>query len=156
MGKWFGLSLLISVAAGQAAALEACRPDAVHLSGDWGTARFSIDIADTPDLRSKGLMFVDDMPTMQGMLFVYEYPQTVSFWMKNTLIPLDMVFADETGVVQRVHENAVPGDLTPIPGGSGIQFVLEVNAGMAQRLGIEEGTLLRHPSIPQDTAAWPC
>jgi uncharacterized membrane protein (UPF0127 family) len=116
----------------------------------------SVDIADTPELRSRGLMFVENMPAMHGMLFVYDREQPVSFWMKNTLIPLDMIFADSSGVVQRVHENAIPGDLTGIPGGSEIQFVLEINAGMSDRLGIDAGTEMRHPSISDDTAAWPC
>lgn len=116
----------------------------------------AVDVADTPDQRSRGLMFVDDMPTMTGMLFVYEREQTVSFWMKNTLIPLDMVFADGAGVVQRVHENAIPGDLTGIPGGANIQFVLEINGGMADRLGIGVGSEMRHPAIPDEVAVWSC
>ena len=101
-------------------------------------------------------MFVESMPTMTGMLFVYEREQTVSFWMKNTVIPLDMIFADGAGVVQRVHENAIPGDLTGIPGGSNIQFVLEINGGLADQLGIDAGTEMRHPAIPQQTASWAC
>lgn len=156
MGKWFGLSVLVAIAASQAAATEACRDDTVFLRGDWGSARISVDVADTPELRSRGLMFVDYMPTMQGMLFVYEREQTVSFWMKNTLIPLDMIFADDAGVVQRVHENAVPGDLTGIAGGQGIQFVLEINGGLAERLGIDVGTEMRHPAIPETRASWAC
>jgi hypothetical protein len=76
--------------------------------------------------------------------------------MKNTLIPLDMVFADGAGVVQRVHENAIPGDLTGIPGGANIQFVLEINGGMADRLGIGVGSEMRHPAIPDEVAVWSC
>ena len=76
--------------------------------------------------------------------------------MKNTLISLDMIFADATGTVRRVHEGAVPGDLTPIPGGADIQYVLEINAGMAKRLGIAEGAQMRHPAIASEKAAWPC
>jgi uncharacterized membrane protein (UPF0127 family) len=133
-----------------------CKEDLIFLRGDWGNAQFAVDVADTPDQRSRGLMFVDDMPTMTGMLFVYEREQTVSFWMKNTLIPLDMVFADGAGVVQRVHENAIPGDLTGIPGGANIQFVLEINGGMADRLGIGVGSEMRHPAIPDEVAVWSC
>jgi uncharacterized membrane protein (UPF0127 family) len=55
-----------------------------------------------------------------------------------------------------VHSNAIPGDTTPIEGGEGIRFVLEINGGLAQRMGIAEGSELRHPSIPQRRAAWPC
>ena len=156
MGKWIGLSAALAIIASQAVAEEVCRDDTVFLRGDWGSARFTVDVVDTPESRSRGLMFVEDMPTMAGMLFVYERAQSVSFWMKNTLIPLDMIFADEAGVVQRVHDNAVPGDLTSIPGGSGIRFVLEINGGMAERLGIDPGTEIRHPAIPAETASWAC
>ncbi len=153
--------LLISVVLGLLAVTPAhadapCRDDVVFLRGDWGSARFSVDVADTPELRSRGLMFVESMPTMSGMLFVYEYEQRVSFWMKNTLIPLDMVFADGSGVVQNVHADAVPGDLTSIPGGSNIQFVLEINGGMAKQLGISVGSEMRHPAIDAGSAAWAC
>jgi uncharacterized membrane protein (UPF0127 family) len=75
--------------------------------------------------------------------------------MENTLIPLDMIFADATGTVTRIHENAVPLDRTPIPGGEDVQFVLEVNGGMAGRLGLAVGDRLRHPAIGPD-AAEPC
>ncbi len=95
------------------------------------------------------------MARSSGMLFVYERPQPVSFWMRNTLIPLDMIFMDETGTVRHVHENAIPLDETGIPGGPDIQFVLEINGGLAGRLGIAEGSELRHPSIGPD-AAWTC
>jgi uncharacterized membrane protein (UPF0127 family) len=101
-------------------------------------------------------MFRESMPMSAGMLFVYEEPRRASFWMKNTLIPLDMIFADARGVVTRVHANAVPGDLTPVDGGDGVQFTLEINGGLAARMGIVEGAELRHPAIAQDTAAWPC
>lgn len=89
------------------------------------------------------------------MLFVYERPQFVSFWMRNTLIPLDMIFMDETGSVRRVHENAVPLDERSIPGGPDIQYVLEINGGLARQLGVGVGSVLRHPSIGAN-AAWPC
>lgn len=156
MGKWSVLSVLLALVSSPVTADTPCREDVLYLRGDWGSARFTVDVADTPELRSRGLMFVEKMPTMTGMLFAYERAQTVSFWMKNTLIPLDMIFADDAGVVQRVHENAIPGDLTSIPGGTGIQFVLEINGGMADRLGIDAGTQMRHPAIPGETAAWAC
>ncbi|ETX16577.1 hypothetical protein OCH239_01765 [Roseivivax halodurans JCM 10272] len=137
-----------------AAAQAACSEDRVGLRGEFGEVSFRVDVADTADERAQGLMNVPEMPRFSGMLFVYERPQPVAFWMKNTLIPLDMIFADEAGVVQRVHAEAVPGDLTGIPGGDGIQYVLEVNGGLAADLGIAPGTEMRHPSI--DDAAWPC
>lgn len=134
----------------------ACRDDVVELRGDWGSVRIRAEIADTPAERAQGLMNVPEMPRLSGMLFVYERPQSVSFWMENTLIPLDMLFADATGMVTRIHENAIPLDRTPIPGGDDIQFVLEVNGGLSSDLGITVGTQMRHPSIEQDAAIWPC
>nr|WP_047997022.1 DUF192 domain-containing protein [Puniceibacterium sp. IMCC21224] len=134
----------------------ACRDDTLWLRGDWGSARFSVKVADTGAERAQGLMFVENMPQAAGMLFAYPAPGPVAFWMKNTLIPLDMIFADATGVVQRVHANAIPGDLTGIPGGDGIQYVLEINGGLAKSLGIVTGSEMQHPAISQDIAAWSC
>ena len=138
---------------GKAAA--GCDPGRVDLRGDFGTARFSVEVADDPRERAQGLMHRESMPSGAGMLFVYERPQRVSFWMKNTLIPLDLIFMDDTGTVTRVHENAVPLDTTGIDGGDGVQFVLEINAGLAAGLGISEGAQLRHPALGPD-AAWAC
>ena len=136
-------------------AVADCDPSRVDVRGEGGKARFTVEVADTPAERSLGLMHRDAMPKSAGMLFVYERPQPVSFWMRNTLIPLDMIFADATGTVRRVHENAVPLDETGIPGGPDIQFVLEINGGLAGKLGIEAGSELRHPAIG-DAAAWRC
>jgi uncharacterized membrane protein (UPF0127 family) len=90
------------------------------------------------------------------MLFVYERPQPVAFWMKNTLIPLDLIFMDRQGRVTRVHEDAVPGDLTPIHGGNEVFAVLEINAGLARRYGIAVGSQMQHEIFSQDSAVWPC
>lgn len=134
----------------------ACAPGVVDIRGDFGQARFSVELADTGAERARGLMFRDSLPRSAGMLFVYETPQQASFWMKNTLIPLDMIFADASGRVTRVHSNATPQDLTPIDGGEGVAAVLEINGGLAQKLGIGPGAELRHPAIDARVAAWPC
>ena len=136
-------------------AVAACAADRVTIVGDWGQAGFTVDIADTPASRAQGLMFVEDMPRLSGMLFIYEEPQSVSFWMKNTLIPLDMLFASPEGEILHLHENAIPGDLTPIPGGDGVQMVLEINGGLSRRLGIAVGDVMQHPSFGAD-AILPC
>jgi uncharacterized protein len=133
-----------------------CRPETLEVRGQGGVTRFSVEVADDNAERSQGLMFRESMPASSGMLFVYNSPRRASFWMENTLIPLDMVFADETGTVTRIHENAVPRDRTPIDGGQGVQFVLEINGGLARRLGIIEGSALRHPAIDPAVAAFPC
>lgn len=136
--------------------MAACAPDRVDLRGAFGTARFTVELADEPQERSQGLMFRESMPTGAGMLFLYERPQRATFWMRNTLIPLDMIFMDPTGTVTHVHANAVPLDETTIDGGIGVLAVLEINGGLAQAIGIAEGTELRHPSLDQAVAAWPC
>lgn len=140
-----------------APAFARCSDDRVELRGDWGTVRFRVAVADDVRERAQGLMHVEEMARLAGMLFIYERPQRVSFWMENTLIPLDMIFADETGLVVNVHSNAIPLDRTPIPGGSNdIVYVLEINGGMAEDLGIGAGSQLRHTSVAQDAALWPC
>lgn len=134
---------------------DACRADRVSLRGPWGRARFDVELADDDASRAKGLMNRPEMPRRAGMLFIYPRPQRASFWMRNTLIPLDMIFADREGRVTKVHSNAIPLDETMIDGGRNVRFVLEINGGLAERYGIAPGTLLRHPAIGP-SAAWPC
>ena len=133
----------------------ACGPETVTVKGDWGLAHFTVDVADTNAERAQGLMFVEEMPTLKGMLFVYDAPQRATFWMRNTLIPLDMIFVGPDGVIKTIHENAVPLDETTIDGGDGVQAVLEINGGLAARLGISAGDVLQHPAFGPD-AALPC
>lgn len=127
----------------------------IRLTGG-GMARFSVELAADPATRERGLMFRTEMAKSAGMLFLYEQPQPATFWMRNTLIPLDMIFADATGVVQHVHANAIPKDETGIHGGTDILAVLEINGGLAKQLGITPGAVIRHPNLEQSTAAWPC
>lgn len=144
--------LSLQVSAGYAA----CAPDSLEVRGPNGVQHFSVEVADSGAERSQGLMFRDKMATSAGMIFVYDAPTHAQFWMRNTLIPLDMIFADAKGRVTRVHSNAIPHDETPIDGGQGVQFVVEINGGLAKRMGITEGSELRHPSIEQTGAVWPC
>ncbi|MEM7471144.1 MAG: DUF192 domain-containing protein [Pseudomonadota bacterium] len=138
-------------------ALAFCSADHVDLRGDWGKVRFKVEVADDPQERSQGLMHRETMPRMSGMLFIYQRPEPLAFWMRNTLIPLDMLFIDGTGTVVHIHENAIPLDETPISGGpEPLLSVLEINGGMSARLGLTIGSQLRHPELPQDQAAWPC
>lgn len=134
----------------------ACQPEHVELRTPTGAVRFTVEIADDAVERAQGLMFRESLPRSAGMLFVYEHPQSASFWMRNTLIPLDIIFMDPAGRVRNVHANARPRDETPIPGGDGILAVLEINGGLAARLGIAEGSVMRSPLLDQATAAWPC
>ncbi|MBT8408333.1 MAG: DUF192 domain-containing protein [Alphaproteobacteria bacterium] len=138
------------------AAFGACAPDKVELKGAFGAAQFTVELADEPSERNLGLMNRPSMPQSRGMLFVYGAPQSAAFWMKNTLIPLDMIFASEEGEILRIHHNAIPLDQTIIDGGPGVLAVLEINGGLAARLGIKVGDVLRHPALDQKIAAWPC
>jgi hypothetical protein len=150
--------LALAVAAGSAAA-GGCRDTKVQFRGAesaGGKARFTVEVADDNDEIRLGLMNRESLPRSAGMLFVYDKPAPVSFWMRNTLIPLDMIFMGADGVVDRVHENAVPLDETPIFGGDEIQYVLEINGGLAKALGIVEGSEMRHPAVDAAQAAWPC
>jgi len=145
------LSMLL---AGPAAA--ACTEDQAEFRWSGGGVRFAVEIADDNAERAQGLMFRESLSASAGMLFIYDRPQSVSFWMKNTLIPLDMVFIGADGRVNGVHAGAVPGDLTPIPGPPETLMVLEIKGGLAARLGLGEGAEMRHPRIAQEGAVWPC
>ena len=145
----------MALSAGQAKA--ECTYDRIQIKTvNNNIAAFTIEVASTNRTRAKGLMQRDFMPKFSGMLFVYNAPQNVSFWMRNTLIPLDMIFADETGTVVKVHGNAIPLDETPIFGGNAIFAVLELNGGMTEKMNIGPGSMLQHQSFSQETAAWPC
>ncbi len=103
--------------------------------------RVRAELAVTPKERDLGLMFRGELAPMDGMLFVFEKPMVLSFWMKNTAIPLDMIFLDENKKVLGVVHNAQPHSLE----GRGVgnvpsMYVLEVNAGFAERFGIKKGT----------------
>ena len=156
MMRWVLAVALLVVGAALGPLHAACAPERVDLRGPFGQARFTVEIADTDATRAQGLMNRPSMPRSAGMLFIYDAPTTASFWMMNTLIPLDMIFVDPTGLVTHVHNDARPLDRTPIPGGDNVLMVLEINGGLARAMGIAPGAHLRHPRLAQDTAVWPC
>jgi uncharacterized membrane protein (UPF0127 family) len=132
-----------------------CSDDSVGIRGDWGKMRFRVDVADDDAERGKGLMFVRDMDRDKGMLFVWDTPRRAQFWMRNTYIPLDMIFVGEDGLVTHIHHNAVPLDETAIDGGEGVIAVLEINGGLSRSFGIDVGSQLQHPAFGP-AAAWSC
>ncbi len=134
----------------------ACGNNSIEIRQNGVQAEFSIELAITPAEQAQGLMFRESMPPFNGMLFINERPRQVSFWMKNTLISLDMLFIDETGVVKTLKHSATPLDTTGIPGGDNIQYVLEINGGVANMLGLSEGAELRYIGFNQENAIWPC
>ena len=103
-----------------------------------GVHRFTVEIAETADQQEAGLMFVRSLGPDRGMIFPYDPPQNVAFWMRNTLIPLDMVFIRGDGTIARIA-TAKALDETPVWAGEPIAAVLEIRAGRAGELGIRAG-----------------
>jgi len=104
-----------------------------------GAHRFTVEVAGTPEEQANGLMHRQSLAGDRGMLFPYEPPQDVSFWMKNTLIPLDMIFIRPDGTIARIAANTVPLSLDPVPSLEPVSAVLEIAGGRAAELGIQEG-----------------
>jgi uncharacterized membrane protein (UPF0127 family) len=117
-----------------------------------GDFAFTVEIADDGAERAQGLMFRDHLAADAGMLFDYGTEQLASFWMQNTLIPLDMIFIGADGVVKNIHVNARPLDTTSIPSGVPIRFVLEVPGGRSTEIGLEIGDTMEHPRVGQPPA----
>lgn len=108
---------------------------------------FNVWLADDPDRRARGLMFVKDLADDEGMLFIYEQSQPIGMWMKNTFIPLDMVFVDASGKVINVVRNTQPHSLETIESAGEALGVIELKGGTTQRLGIDKGALVSHPAF---------
>ncbi len=114
----------------------------VELKGET----FTVDLALTREEQARGLMFVEEMPTDRGMLFIFPREGMRAFWMKNTRIPLDILYFDSELALVSVVENARPcapsGRCPSHPSAGPAQYVLELNAGMAQQLGVQRGDVL--------------
>jgi hypothetical protein len=117
----------------------------VTIAAGSGKHVFHVEIVTTPEQMAQGLMYRKSLAPDAGMLFDYGRPQPASFWMKNTLIPLDMIFIGADGRIVNIHERAVPHSLDPIPSAGPVRAVLEVNGGTASRLGIKPGDRVLHP-----------
>lgn len=134
--------LFVLVATGASAQRAQLTPLVVETTG--GPRPFSVELADTPQTRARGLMFRTRLEEGHGMLFDFGEERLVSFWMKNTVIPLDMIFIDSSGEITHIHANARPGDLTAIPSNGPVQAVLEIRGGLARILDIQPGDTVRH------------
>ncbi len=124
---------------GAQAAETSPRLEALDIVTHGGLQHFKVEIADTPSSREQGLMYRKALAPDRGMLFDFKTPQEVAFWMKNTILPLDMVFIAKDGRIVSIARNAVPFDQTPIPSGGPILGVLEINGGVADKEGLEPG-----------------
>ncbi len=107
--------------------------------------KFEVELALNDAERSRGLMYREKLGPYDGMLFDFHQDAPVSFWMKNTLIPLDMVFIAGDGTIKHVHANAVPLSTEAIPSQFPVRAVLEINGGSARLLGIKPGDKVKHP-----------
>jgi uncharacterized protein len=121
----------------------------VVLVTETGQHTIDAEIADTPETKATGLMFRRSLAADKGMLFIYDKPQNITMWMKNTYISLDMVFADARGTIIRIARNTEPFSTDIIEAGGQAKVVLEVPAGTARRLNLKRGDTLHHPSVTE-------
>lgn len=144
----FGVGMSASVA------VASCQPDQIDIRTDAGVHRYQIEVVDTYETRAQGLMHRTDLAAEQGMLFVYERAGQVAFWMKNTPLPLDIIFINQRGIVCSIAAYTTPYSLDNIPSRCAAQTVLEVNAGQAEADGVRVGAPVRHPAIAKPV--WRC
>ena len=142
------------LALAQVAPLEdlAAFPSGTLTISDGGKSKkakhtLTVWLADTPQRQAQGLMFVRSLPAERGMLFVHAEPRAISMWMKNTYIPLDMVFIDPDGRIQQIVEQTTPHSLDLIRSNAPARAVLEIAGGEARRLGLHAGQQVNHPAL---------
>jgi hypothetical protein len=116
----------------------------VTVATEQGATMFTAEIADTPELRARGLMFRHRLPPDRAMLFDFQQARAVSMWMKNTYIPLDMVFIRKDGTVAAIAENTVPLSQDVIGVQEPVLGVLELAAGTAKRIGLKRDDKVYH------------
>jgi uncharacterized membrane protein (UPF0127 family) len=119
----------------------------VVLAAHGADQRVLVELARTDPERTRGLMFRQSLAPGRGMLFLFEHSEPLKFWMKNTYIPLDMIFIDEQKRVVFVEENAEPLTLNPRGPESDARYVLEVIGGWARAHGVEPGVVVRFINV---------
>jgi uncharacterized membrane protein (UPF0127 family) len=130
--------------------LAACRdrrPEVVIHTANGNVTSVAVEVADTPDTQTRGLMYRQKLEPDHGMIFLFEDERPHSFWMKNTQIPLDMIFISRSGVIVGIHPNAEPLALVPIDVGKPSRAVLEVAGGWAAAHGIAAGDHVTYRNI---------
>jgi uncharacterized membrane protein (UPF0127 family) len=127
----------VAVAAG--GNVHACEPQKIEIVAGLEKRTFSIEVADDPKQQAQGLMFRPSLPANAGMLFVFDPPRQAKFWMRNTMIPLDMIFIDDTGRVESIAERNDPYSERVSSSQADVRAVLEINGGQSRQLGIEPG-----------------
>lgn len=118
-----------------------------------GAHLFTVEIADDPVERARGLMYRESMPQDAGMLFIFAREGERAFWMQNTILPLDIIYADDDGIVVSIAKDTTPFSTATIPSDGPAQYVFEVNAGVADAIGLKPGDRLVHRRINNEAAA---
>ena len=138
-------ALACAVFAGTSGAVAATpmKVEGLDVATRRGVRHFIVEIADTPQRQERGLMFRRHLGAGRGMLFDFHDPQTVSFWMKNTLIPLDIIFIGADGRIEAIAANAKPMSENLIPSGGPILAVLELRGGRAAEIDARVGDAVR-------------
>jgi uncharacterized protein len=141
------LALVLIVAALPAVALETFTTSELTVSTATGLHKFAIELALSEPQREQGLMFRQSMAPDHGMLFDMDVSQPISMWMKNTLIPLDMLFLDSSGRIVDIYARAVPLSTSIIASKAPARYVIELNGGTADRIGAKVGDRVTSPQI---------
>jgi uncharacterized membrane protein (UPF0127 family) len=141
------LALLAAAQESTVEPLDAFPRSNLEIESSSARLRFDVWVADTAAHRSQGLMFVKKLDAKRGMLFLYREPQVVSMWMKNTLIPLDMLFVAADGRIIRIAPRTTPHSLASITSMGPVTAVIEIGGGEAERLGIVTGARVLHPAF---------
>jgi uncharacterized protein len=142
---WAALSLVVMVALAAGGPARSEELEALEIVTATGTHDFHVEIAKDEATRARGLMDRRFMPADHGMLFEFDREAPQAFWMKDTYIPLDMIFISRTGEVTNIVANAEPLSERAIPSGPPCMGVLELNGGAAARIGLKVGDKVRHP-----------
>ena len=135
----------LALLAGAVGRLGAAELQTLEIASKSGVHAFTVELALTPDEQSRGLMYRRSLPEGQGMLFDFKRDQELSFWMKNTYVPLDMIFIRGDGRIHRIAENTEPLSERMVPSNGAVRAVLEVIAGTTRKLGIAPGDRVAHP-----------
>lgn len=145
--KCFLAIALLACVAGSACAKDGGAHVVLHTK--QGDVTVPVEIADTPDKRALGLMYRKELAADAGMLFLFDAPEHLAFWMKNTVLPLDMIFITDDKHVLGVVKNAAPYTTTSrsVPGQS--RYVLEVNAGFSDKHGVADGDAVTFEGVPE-------
>jgi len=141
----FAFALALMLGAALFAPATAADRNTVEIVSKTGVHVIAVELALTDDQRATGLMNRRQLPEGRGMLFDFGRDQEVSMWMKNTYIPLDMIFITRDGQIHRIAENTEPLSERIIPSGGPVRAVLEVIGGTARKLGIAPGDRVAHP-----------